>query len=66
MPMPNEPLRLDQDALYAPKVEAYLEELAVLRRAVPEVEPRPLVMRILFSSYFYLSLASARTARFRH
>ncbi len=57
--MPNEPLRLDQDALYSPKVEAYLEEQAVLRRAVPEEEPRPWVVRLLYSSYFYLSIAAA-------
>ncbi len=57
--MPNEPMRLEHDDLFSPKVEAYLEEQAVLRRPVPEFKPRPLLIRILFSSYFYLSIASA-------
>lgn len=54
----NDPIRLDREDLYAPKVEAYLEEQAVLNRPVPEVEPRPLLARIFLSSYFYLSVAS--------
>ena len=57
--MPNEPMRLEHDDLFSPKVEAYLEEQAVLRRPVPEFTPRPLLIRILLSSYFYLSIASA-------
>jgi hypothetical protein len=56
--MSNEPLRLGQDDLYSPKVEAYLEEQAVLRRAVPEAEPQSLLVRILYASWFYLSIAS--------
>lgn len=57
--MSTEPMRLTQDDLFSPKVEAYLEEQAVLRRPVPEIEPRPLLARIFLSSYFYLSVASA-------
>jgi Inner membrane component of T3SS, cytoplasmic domain len=54
----NEPLRLDENELYSPKVEAYLEEQAMLRRPIPEAETQSLLTRILFSSYFYLGLAS--------
>ncbi|HEV3165433.1 MAG TPA: FHA domain-containing protein [Isosphaeraceae bacterium] len=54
----SEPLRLDQKDLFAPQVEAYLEEQQVLRRAMPEVERKPFLIRLIYSSYFYLSIAS--------
>jgi FHA domain-containing protein len=57
-PTPQEPLRLSSAELFSPQVEAYLEEQAILNRPIPEVKPRPLLIRILYSSYFYLSLAS--------
>ena len=46
MSSPNQPLRLNQDDLFSPRVDAYLEEHEALRRAVPEVEPQPLLIRI--------------------
>ena len=55
---PREPLRLSSGDLFTPRVDAYLDEQRVLRRDVPEVEPRSLFVRIIYSSYFYLSLAS--------
>jgi hypothetical protein len=55
---PGEPLRLTSNDLFTPQVEAYLDEQRVLRRDVPEVALRPLIVRIFYSSYFYLSLAS--------
>ena len=55
---PHEPLRLSPDDLYSPRVEAFLDEQAVLNRAMPEVEPQPWILRVIYSSYFYLSLAS--------
>jgi hypothetical protein len=55
---PLEPLRLTSHDLFTPQVEAYLDEQRVLRRDVPQVAPRPLLVRIVLSSYFYLSLAS--------
>jgi MFS family permease len=55
---PHEPLRLSADDLYSPRVEAFLDEQAVLNRAMPEVEPQLWILRVLYSSYFYLSLAS--------
>jgi hypothetical protein len=54
----NEPMRLEASDLYTPQVDAYLEAQEVLRRPVPEIPPQPLFYRIIFSSYFYLSLAS--------
>ena len=39
---PHEPLRLSADDLYSPRVEAFLDEQAVLNRAMPEVEPQQL------------------------
>jgi hypothetical protein len=55
---PHEPLRLSADDLYSPRVEAFLDEQAMMTRAMPEVEPQPWILRVLYSSYFYLSLAS--------
>ena len=54
----SEPLRLTSDDLRTPQVEAYLDEQRMLRRDVPEAPPRPLIVRIFYSSVFYLSLAS--------
>src|ERR1051325_6008698 len=53
----KEPLRLEQGDLFSPHVEAYLEERAALKRAMPDIEPQPLIIRILYSAYFYLSMA---------
>ncbi len=53
----QEPLRLSADDLYSPRVDAFLDEQAVLSRALPEAEPQPFIVRMFYSSYFYLSLA---------
>ncbi len=58
MSRPNEPLRLSSDDLFSPKVDAFLDEQAMLNRSMPEVEAQPWILRVLYSSYFYLSLAS--------
>lgn len=55
----NETIKLTRDELFAPKVEGYLEEQAMLRRALPTAEVRPLVVRVIYSSYFYLGCAGA-------
>ena len=55
----KEPLRLSREDLYSPQVEAYLQDQEALRRDIPEVPPQPLLVRIIYSSYFYLSLAGA-------
>jgi hypothetical protein len=55
----KEPLRLDHSDLYSPQVETYLQDQEALRRNIPEVPPQPLIIRVIYSSYFYLSVASA-------
>jgi hypothetical protein len=55
----NNPIRLNADDLFSSKVESYLEEQAALRHDMPEAEARPLLIRVIYSSYFYLSLAGA-------
>ena len=42
---PHEPLRLSADDLYSPRVEAFLDEQAMMSRALPEVEPQPRPVR---------------------
>src|SRR5262245_31161702 len=59
MTSPNEPLRLSRDDLFSPQVEEFLEEQEALRRPVPEVSQQPLLIRVIYSSYFYLSIAGA-------
>ena len=54
----QEPLRLTTEELFTPKVDAFLDEQAMLNRALPESEPQPFIVRLFYSSYFYLSLAS--------
>jgi hypothetical protein len=51
------PLRLTDADLNSPQVEQYLEEREMLRRAVPEVPSRPWIVRMFYSTWFYLSLA---------
>ncbi len=58
MAFDSKPIRLDNDELYTPEVDDYLERQSLQRRDVPEVAPRPWFTRIFYSSYFYLSLAS--------
>ncbi len=57
-PMSQEPLRLTEEDLFAPKVDAFLDEQSMLSRALPEIETQPWILRVVYSSYFYLSLAS--------
>ncbi len=54
----GEPVRLTRDDLFTPQVDAYLDEQRVLHRDIPETAPRPLLVRIFYSSVFYLTLAS--------
>jgi hypothetical protein len=54
----RETIHLTAEDLFSPKVEAFLDEQAALNRALPETSPQPLIIRVLYSSYFYLSLAS--------
>ena len=54
----QEPIRLTSADLFSPEVEAFLDEQAALNRALPETKPPPFIVRLFYSSYFYLSLAS--------
>ncbi len=57
MSLSREPMRLTDRDLFAPQVDQYIEEQALLRRADLDFEPRPLWKAVLFSSYFYLSIS---------
>jgi MFS family permease len=54
----NEPLRISDDDLRSPQVEEYLAVQQNLRREMGEIEETPLLFRVVYSSWFYLSLAS--------
>lgn len=54
----REPIRLTTEDLCTPQVEAFLNEQAMLHRVLPEAEAQPFLVRVLYSSYLYLSLAS--------
>jgi hypothetical protein len=51
-------LKLTAADLYAPAVDAYLDEQATLNRNVPESEAPSWIARFFYASYLYLSLAS--------
>lgn len=53
------PLRLDNDELFSPQVEEFLKEREALQRLMPDVPTQPLVLHIIYSSCFYLSVAGA-------
>ena len=58
MPASNEPLRLSDADLHSPDIQSYLDMHAALRRDVGELPPQPLLIRVIYASWFYLSLAS--------
>lgn len=53
----SEPINLSMQDLYTPRVESFLEEQEALGRHVPDAPPQPLIIRILYSSCFYLAMA---------
>lgn len=55
----NEPIRLDQSDLYSPAVESYLQMQNALRRGMEDLEPQPWLVKVVYSSWFYLAIASA-------
>jgi hypothetical protein len=58
MTPPDDPIRIGQDELYSADVEDYLAVQHNLRRDVGELNPQPLLLRIIYASWFYLALAS--------
>jgi hypothetical protein len=55
--MSQEPMRISETDLFDARVEGYLEEQDMIRRAVGEIPEQSLFQKILYSSYFYLGLA---------
>lgn len=58
MSFSNEPIRLEKGDLFSPQVESYLEMQRAMGRDVGEIEPQPWIIRVVYSSWFYLSIAS--------
>jgi hypothetical protein len=52
------PIRIDSSDLYSPRVDEFVEMHAALRRDVGPINPQPLIIRVIYSSWFYLSIAS--------
>jgi hypothetical protein len=52
------PIRIETSDLFSPRVNELVEMQQALRRDTGPIDPQPLVIRILFSSWFYLSIAS--------
>jgi len=52
------PLRIDAKELFSAKVEDYLEVQSALQRVAEEVEPQSWIVRVIYSSWFYLSLCA--------
>ncbi|MFM9960312.1 MAG: FHA domain-containing protein [Planctomycetaceae bacterium] len=52
------PLRIDAKELFSPKVEDYLEVQSALQRGAEEIAPQPWLVRMIYSSWFYLSICS--------
>ncbi len=59
MSTPNEPLRLTHADLNSPQVQQYLDMQASLRRDVGDLAAEPLLVRVIYASWFYLAVASA-------
>ena len=52
------PIRIDTSDLYSPRVDEFVEMQQALRRDTGPLDPQPLLVRIIYSSWFYLSIAS--------
>ena len=55
--MPD-PIRINSKDLFAPEVESYLETQEYLRRDMGELDEQSWFAKIIFSSWFYLSICS--------
>ena len=55
----KETIRIDRNDLFSPEVESFLEVQQSLQRDLGELEPQPWIVRVFFSSWFYLAIASA-------
>ena len=55
---PRTPIRIDSSELYSPQVNEFVEMQQALRRDTGPIDPQPLLIRVIYSSWFYLSIAS--------
>jgi hypothetical protein len=58
MDAPRTPIRVDQSDLFSPQVDEYVAVQQALRRDADAVAPQPLLIRVIYSSWFYLAIAS--------
>ena len=49
------PIRIDAGDLYSPQVNEFVEMQQALRRDTGPIDPQPLIIRIIYSSWFYLA-----------
>jgi hypothetical protein len=56
------PIQIDTTELYSPRVNELVEMQQALRRDTGPIDPQPLVIRVIYSSWFYLSIASGAGA----
>jgi hypothetical protein len=52
------PIRIETSDLYSPRVNEFVEMQQALHRDTGPIDPQPLIIRIIYSSWFYLSIAS--------
>jgi len=58
MPLPNEPLRIGDNELYASNVESYLEQRREAKRMLEEFDENAGgISKVLYASWFYLAIA---------
>jgi hypothetical protein len=62
MSSPSEPLRLTEADLHAPEIQTYLDTHESLRRDLGDLPTQPLLIRVIYASWFYLAIASATGA----
>ncbi len=54
----NEPLRLSHADLHSPDIQAYLDMHESMRRNLGDLPVQPLLIRVIYASWFYLAMAS--------
>ncbi|MFN0050958.1 MAG: hypothetical protein ACKV0T_02130, partial [Planctomycetales bacterium] len=58
MPNSHEPLHISQEDLFSENVEEYLAIRHSVRQATENIPEHSLWVRVVYSSWFYLSIAS--------
>jgi len=52
------PIRIETSDLYSPQVNEFVDMQQALRRDTGPINPQPLIIRVIYSSWFYLSIAA--------